>query len=143
MALAVSIYLLPGSIFSTSKCGYSTFINYSFNPPDDMTIIYLLSHLNMIATRRITLHFKYSLLKMKAKLSVKQPKLSYKAPWIALFADMKINPLQTEPFQPHVGGKEYYYLLNHVEITIEYKNMNDGGSGRVVAVKIKPTSWVL
>lgn len=40
---------------------------------------------------------------------------------------------------PHVSGKEYYYLLNHVEITIEYKNMNDG-SGRVVAVKIKPTS---
>ena len=94
----------------------------------------------MIATEPTTLHFKYSLLKMKAKLSVKQPKLSYKAAGITLFADMKINPLQTEPFQPHVGGKEYYYLLNHVEITIEYKNMNDGGSGRVVAVKIKPTS---
>ena len=43
--------------------------------------------------------------------------------------------------QPNVGGKEYYYLLNHVEFRVEYKNMKDG-TGRVVAVKIKPTSYV-
>lgn len=40
---------------------------------------------------------------------------------------------------PAATGKEYYYLLNHVDLTVEYKQMEDG-TGRVVAVKVKPSS---
>jgi len=57
---------------------------------------------------------------------------------VGCFID-KNGQTQSRCDPPNVPGKEYYYLLNHIEITIEYKEMGDG-TGRVVAVKIKPTS---